>query len=265
MKIGFIGAGQMAMAIMKGILNSKNGNKNKIFTTDIVDKSMETKNLGITWLNSNEEVVKKAEIIILCVKPNQIENVLKQIEHVLSSEKLIISIAAGIEIKQMKKVLKNHDKISRVMPNVNCLCQSAACAYSLYQDNSKDSTVIEEIFSSVGTISKVPESSLDAVTGLSGSGPAYVFQFIEALSDAGVLNGLPRDISTQLAIQTVYGSCKMLIETKNHPAVSKWMVTSPGGTTIEGLKNLEEGNFNAVVMKAVSEATKKSIKLRSKI
>ena len=133
----------------------------------------------------------------------------------------------------MKNILKKHDKIARVMPNVNCLVQSAASAFSLFKENSTDTLNIIEIFSSVGTISKVPEYLLDAVTGLSGSGPAYVFQFIEALSDAGVLNGLPRDISTQLAIQTVYGSCKMLMETKNHPAVAKWMVTSPGKNQIQ--------------------------------
>jgi pyrroline-5-carboxylate reductase len=171
----------------------------------------------------------------------------------------------GIELKQMKKVLKNHERIARVMPNVNCLCQSAASAFTLLKDSEQDSKIIEEIFSSVGSISKVSESSLDAVTGLSGSGPAYVFEFIEALSDAGVLNGLPREIATQLAIQTVFGSAKMLLDTKKHPGELKWMVTSPGGTTIEGLNQLEQGKFHGVVMNAVTEATKKSIQLRSKI
>jgi pyrroline-5-carboxylate reductase len=182
-----------------------------------------------------------------------------------SEEQIVISIAAGIPISRFLEKFSEKAKIIRVMPNTPCLVGSGASALCSSKDTEEDDISIAlELFSSVGIVERVPESLMDAVTGLSGSGPAYVFQFIEALSDAGVRVGLTREQSLKLAAQTVYGSSRLLLETGEHPGKLKDMVTSPGGTTIAGIHALEKGGIRSTVIDAVVAATNRSNELGKK-
>jgi pyrroline-5-carboxylate reductase len=174
----------------------------------------------------------------------------------------LISIAAGVTLARLEAALPAGARVIRVMPNTPALVGEAAAAFALGKSaTAADGELAKKLLSAVGIAFLVKESLLDAVTGLSGSGPAYVYQFIEALSDGGVAAGLPRDISTKLAAQTVLGAAKMVLETGQHPGALKDQVTSPGGTTIEGLHELEKGKLRATVMSAVRAATEKSKKL----
>ena len=182
-----------------------------------------------------------------------------------SEEQIVISIAAGIPISRFLEKFSEKAKIIRVMPNTPCLVGSGASALCSSKDTEEeDISIALELFSSVGIVERVPESLMDAVTGLSGSGPAYVFQFIEALSDAGVRVGLTREQSLKLAAQTVYGSSRLLLETGEHPGKLKDMVTSPGGTTIAGIHALEKGGIRSTVIDAVVAATNRSNELGKK-
>ena len=175
---------------------------------------------------------------------------------------LLVSIAAGVTLARMESVLPPGARVVRVMPNTPALVGASASAFALGKSAiAEDGQLAQKLFSSVGVAYQVKESLLDAVTGLSGSGPAYVFLMIEALSDGGVAAGLPRDIATKLAAQTLLGSAKLLLETGQHPGALKDMVTSPGGTTIEGIHELEKGGLRAALMNAVRAAADKSRKL----
>lgn len=206
--------------------------------------------------------MREAGIIILSVKPQVIEKVLAEIAPVVDDKKLIISIAAGVSLAKIENALKKGSRVVRVMPNTPALVLAGVAA--LTRGNSatnEDVSFAKVIFDSVGRSVVVDEKLMDAVTGLSGSGPAYVFMIIDALSDAGVKVGLPRQLALELAAQTVYGSAKMVLETKEHPAKLRDMVTSPGGTTIEGLHALEKGKLRATLMNAVEAATARSKEL----
>jgi len=210
---------------------------------------------------SNEEVCRTAiDVVILAVKPNNVpaacEDIIK-----IPSEALVISIAAGVTLGKLEEALPGR-KVVRVMPNTPCLVGEAATAFAsgkLVTEQDKDT--VKAIFGAVGLALEVDEKLLDAVTGLSGSGPAYVFQFIEALSDGGVRAGLSRAVATQLAAQTVKGAAEMVLQTGTHPGVLKDGVTSAGGTTIAGIEALEKGGFRAATMSAVMAATKRSMQL----
>ncbi|MDH3973890.1 MAG: pyrroline-5-carboxylate reductase [Deltaproteobacteria bacterium] len=264
-RLGFIGAGNMAEAIMRGVLDS-----GKVKAAEITagDSNFERLNVivegfGIEGHNKNFEVAKKADIIILAVKPQVMDKVLADIKNEISGDKLVISIAAGVKLKTLAAGLKKGAKIVRVMPNTPALVLagiSAICPGEGIDD--ADKKALFAIFDAIGeSVLLDNEGLMDAVTGLSGSGPAFVYTFIEALSDAGVKVGLPRDISTRLAMQTVYGSAKVVKELERHPAELRDMVTSPGGTTIAGMGALEEKGFRAAVISAVEAATKRSKEL----
>ena len=220
------------------------------------------KDTGIKTTQENKKITSESDIIILAVKPNIIGSILKELKNDITPKHLVVSIAAGIPLDFIESALNKGCRVVRVMPNTPCLVGETAAGYALGKAATRDDgKLVGEILNAVGKSYLLEEKHLDAVTGLSGSGPAFVYTVIEALSDGGVKMGLPRDISTKLAAQTVLGSAKMVLETGMHPGELRDFVTSPGGTTIEGLHALEKGNIRNALIDAVETATKKSKKL----
>lgn len=264
MKIGFVGAGNMAEALMKGIISSGLARAEDIIASDVVPERRDfiAKTIGIQMTGDNIEVVRSSDAVILAVKPNHVGQVLYELKPYLTSEHLIISIAAGVKISMMEEHLNSGVRVVRVMPNQPCLVSASASAFAMGKSARKeDKETVQKILESVGVASCLDEKLLDAVTGLSGSGPAYVYMFIEALADGGVLAGLPRDVAVMLAAQTVLGSAKTILETRKHPGELKDMVASPAGTTIQGIKTLEEAGFRGAVIRAVEAGAKRSADL----
>ena len=264
-KIAFIGAGNMAEALMNGLISSGVYKPADVTGADISKQRLEYLNskYGIKTTDKNSKAVKQADIIVLSVKPNHIHSVLDEINGELTPDKIIISIAAGISLSSIAQSLENKTKLIRVMPNTPALVLAGASViYCNENVTAKEKERVKKIFESVGIAHMVEDESLmDPATGLSGSGPAYVSIFIEALADGGVKMGLPRDMAHQLAAQTVFGTAKMIIEGDTHPAQFKDKVSSPGGTTIEGIHNLEKGGFRSSVISAVEGATRRSKEL----
>ena len=263
-KISFLGGGNMAEALIKGLLNAGTVKPEQMIVNDVSTERLEylKKAYGITVEKSPREAATAAGIILLCVKPQVIDLVLSKIAPAADKSKLVISIAAGVTIARIEKMLSGEPRVVRVMPNTPALVLAgAAGAAAGTRATAEDMAVVQEIFGAVGRSVAVEEKLMDAVTGLSGSGPAYVFVIIDALSDAGVKAGLPRPLALELAAQTVFGSAKMVLETKEHPGKLRDMVTSPGGTTIEGLHALEKGKLRATLMNAVQAATERSKEL----
>ena len=217
---------------------------------------------GAATTDDNAGLAERSEVIFLAVKPQQIAQVTAELKGKISAEKLVISIAAGVRLATLAEGLGRQVRLVRVMPNTPCLIGQGACGYCLGQQATPDDgELVEELLGAVGVVHQVDEKLLDAVTGLSGSGPAFVFCVIEALSDGGVRMGLPRDIATALAVQTVRGAAEMVAATGQHTAVLRDRVTSPGGTTIAGLQALESGGLRAALIAAVETATRRSIEL----
>lgn len=265
-RIAFIGSGNMGEALIKGITGASVFKNKNIIVTDIRKERLEhIKRLyKVNTTTDNRYAVKKSDIILLAVKPQIISKVVKEIGDLIDKGKLIITIAAGITINSIQDNLKKKGKIIRVMPNTPAIVQEGVSAIACGDDISKkDIEITKRIFNAVGRTVIVDESMMDAVTGLSGSGPAYIFLIIESLTDAGVKMGLPRDISRLLAIQTILGAAKLAMESGEHPGKLKDMVTSPGGTTIVGLHVLEKGGLRSALISAVEAATKRSEELRS--
>ncbi|HUI68357.1 MAG TPA: pyrroline-5-carboxylate reductase [Nitrospirota bacterium] len=263
-KIAFLGGGNMAEALVKGLIAASTVTPGQILVTDLSSDRLEhlRKTYGILMHKSNVDAALEAEVIVLSVKPPVIEKVLGEIATAVDDKKLVISIAAGIAIMKIEKALKDGSRVVRVMPNTPALVLAGAAALAGGKNATVDDLAMaQNIFNSVGRSVVVDEKLMDAVTGLSGSGPAYVFMIIDALSDAGVKAGLPRQLALELAAQTVYGAAKMVLETKEHPGKLRDMVTSPGGTTIEGLHALEKGKLRATLMNAVEAATARSKEL----
>lgn len=263
-RIGFIGTGKMASALAKGMVDQKTVTAEQVTGTDPFPearKSFEAA-VGCQTVEAPAKVLAAADVVFIAVKPDKVEEVLVALNPHLSTSHLVISIAAGVPLATFEDNLVSGAKVIRVMPNTPAMVGAAAAGYSLgHHATSEDGKLTETLLSAVGIAVQVPESLLDAVTGLSGSGPAFVYQIIEALSDGGVAAGLPRDTATRLAAQTVLGSAKMVLETGHHPGALKDMVTSPGGTTIEGVHELEKGGLRATLMNAVRAAAAKSRKL----
>lgn len=262
--IGFIGAGQMATALAKGLISSNFTTAENVIACDPFPIACEQfeKTTGAKTIDSHSTLLQQAEIIILAVKPQVMADVLKEVSQEVMSKHLVISIAAGVSIETISNLLEGKPRIIRVMPNTPALIGCGAAAFSLGATaNAEDAKLVHSLLSTVGMAVEVPEKLLDAVTGLSGSGPAYVYQIIEALSDGGVQAGLPRNIATQLAAQTVMGAAKMVLETGEHPGLLKDQVTSPGGTTIAGIHQLELGGLRGCLMNAVQASAKRSAEL----
>jgi len=267
-RIGFLGAGNMAEAIIHGLVDSGRVKGSEITASDraIERLNVIVEGYGIEGFSKNFEVARRSDVIIVAVKPQSIDAVLADIRDEINDEKLVISIAAGISTEKIASTLKKGSKVVRVMPNTPALVLSAATAiYAGEGVSEDDKEVAMAIFEAIGKVVVIEDEGLmDAVTGLSGSGPAFVYTFIESLSDAGVKMGLPREISGLLASQTVFGAAKAVIELKRHPAELRDMVTSPGGTTIAGMAKLEDKGFRAAVMAAVEAATIRSRELGNK-
>jgi pyrroline-5-carboxylate reductase len=262
--IGFLGAGKMATALARGFIRAGLATPKQVIASDVSEaaRSAFAKETGAETTASNPEVAKFAEVLILAVKPDQVGGALGELRDAISEKHLLISIAAGVTLGKLEAGLGAAARVIRVMPNTPALVGSSATGFALGKSaTSADAEIATRFFSAVGVAFQVKESLLDAVTGLSGSGPAYVYLFIESLSDGGVAAGLPREVATKLAAQTVLGAAKMVLETGQHPGALKDMVTSPGGTTIEGLHELEKGRLRGTVMSAVRAATEKSKKL----
>ncbi|MDB6123201.1 MAG: Pyrroline-5-carboxylate reductase [Pedosphaera sp.] len=262
--IGFLGAGKMGTALAKGFIQAGLVSADQIIASDPIDAACKSfaKEVGAKSTSSNVEVAKFAQILLLAVKPDQVNGVLAEIKDQFTDKHLLISIAAGVPLAKIEAGLPTNARAIRVMPNTPALVGASATAYALGKSTlPEDGQLAQKLFAAVGIAFQVKESLLDAVTGLSGSGPAYVYMMIEGLSDGGVAAGLPRDIATKLAAQTVLGGAKMVLETGMHPGALKDMVTSPGGTTIEGVHELEKGKLRGTLMSAVRAATEKSKKL----
>lgn len=263
-KIGLIGAGNMAEALVSGILNAGVAQASAIGVTDVSSVRLQyiQDTYGVAPFSSNLDLAKWSDVVLLCVKPQTMDSVLAEIRSTLSSGMLMISVAAGYPLKRLSDHLGGDATIIRAMPNTPAIVQQGvtALAFGPQVDSSQSQFAIG-IFEAVGKVVTVEESLMDAVTGLSGSGPAYVYLMIEALTDAGVRVGLPRATASVLATQTVLGAAKMVESSGDHPAVLKDRVTSPGGTTIAGLRELEAGGLRATVIKAVEAATSRSAEL----
>ena len=262
--IGVVGGGQMGEALIRGIIESGLADADSI--TVVEPAAPRRKHLAATYqvraTDSAELLTEHSRIIILAVKPQIMNPVLAQYCNCLSSEHLIISIAAGITLGQIEQGIGEEMRIIRVMPNTPALVLAGASALSGNRNVRKEDMELGlRIFSAVGTCVEVSENLLDAVTGLSGSGPGYVFTFLEAMIDGGVLAGLPRPVAEQLALQTLYGSAKLALESGEPAAVLKGRVTSPGGTTITGLQVMEEAGLRGTVMSTVQAAAARSKEL----
>lgn len=263
-RIGFIGAGKMATALAKGFMAAGCCTAAEISASDVYPSAAaqfaESTHAKVS--PDNAGLVTASDILFLSVKPQNMAGVLTELRPLLEDRHLIVSIAAGITLATIEGGLGAGRRVIRVMPNTPCLVNESASGYALGASATpEDERVLQQLLSAVGLAVKVPEHLLNAVTGLSGSGPAFVYQMIEALSDGGVRVGLPRDVATRLAAQTLLGAAKMVLETGEHPGQLKDAVTSPGGTTIAGLHALEQGGLRASLMNAVVAATQRAIEL----
>lgn len=261
--VAFIGSGQMATALAKGWIAAGLIKAKGSVASDPVPASRVafTAVTGIKTCENNAEALKHADLIVLAVKPQMIDAVLRDLKPHVTRDQLVVSIAAGVTLKTLAAGL-GEVPLVRVMPNTPCLIGASASAFALGPlTTAKQRTAVLELLNAVGLAIEVPEKQLDAVTGLSGSGPAYAFLMIEALADGGVKMGLPREVAMKLAAQTLLGSARMVLETHQHPAILKDAVASPGGTTIAGLHALEDGGVRAALMSAVECATKRATEL----
>jgi pyrroline-5-carboxylate reductase len=262
--IGFLGAGNMAEALVKGLLRAGVAAPQEILCTDRRRDRLDelAQRYGVRTSTDNRAAAQEASVVVLSVKPQVMNKLLAEIAPALDATKLVISIAAGVPLAAIERQVGHGVRLVRTMPNTPALVGAGATAISAGEHATEaDMAQARALFDAVGRTVVVDESLLDAVTGLSGSGPAYVFLVIEALSDAGVKVGLDRRTSQDLAAQTVLGSAKLLIETGEHPGRLKDQVTSPGGTAIAGLHTLEAGGLRTTLMNAVEAATRRSHEL----
>lgn len=265
--IAFLGAGAMGEALMRGVIEARVYQPQEIVAFDLAGQRLREigETLGVRTAQNGESAAREADVVLLAVKPQAVAGTLEPLRETLKTSQTLISIAAGISTQRLESFFAEPVACVRVMPNTPCLVGEAASAICAGSHARQEHVAqAHRIFDAVGITLDVPESMLDAVTGLSGSGPAYVYVFIEALSDAGVKMGLPRDVATRLAAQTVRGAAQMILETNQHPGVLKDAVASPGGTTIAGLHALENGAFRGVVINAVEAATQRSRELGAK-
>ncbi len=264
MTIGFLGGGNMAEAILGGLLSQSLVEKSSLRVSDHNRSrltTLETK-YGVETEIDNIPLVHWADVILLAVKPQVLPLVLSELAErapACLQEKLFVSIVAGVSVERIQSLIGQDIRIIRTMPNTPALVQAGATVLSpgkLASDS--DMATARALFETVGTTEVLAEDKLDAVTGLSGGGPAFVFVMLEAMADAGVKLGLPREVALKLAAQTVYGSAKLLLDTDGHPGQLKDMVTSPGGTTIAGIHALERGGFRSTIINAIEASAKRS-------
>jgi pyrroline-5-carboxylate reductase len=255
--IGFLGAGNMAEALIRGLLHGGQPAQQILASAPRRDRLDEIVGLyDIGTSTDNREVARKSDILVLSVKPQILDKVLREVSAEIRAGTLVVSVAAGISTATIESLLPENAHVVRSMPNTPALVRAGATAISAGRHATEDDLhVAKSLFDAVGLTVALDESQLDAVTGLSGSGPAYIFLILEALADAGVKVGLSRRNAQRLAAQTVMGSAKLLLETDEHPGKLKDMVTSPGGTAIAGLHTLEQGGLRTTLINAVETAT----------
>jgi pyrroline-5-carboxylate reductase len=263
-RIAFVGAGNMAEAMIAGLVHARLLRPAQIVASDIVPRRLDWLNrtYGVDTAGSNREAVAGAQVVVLAVEPQILDEVLREIAPVVDSGMLIMSVAAGYPIASIARHLNGATRIVRTMPNTPSIIREGVTALA-HQTGlaDQDLAIARAICEVIGTVVVVAERSMDTVTGLSGSGPAYVFVMIEALADGGVKMGLPRETAQLLAAQTVAGAARLVLESHEHPANLKDRVASPGGTTIAGLHELERGCFRATLMSAVEAASRRSAEL----
>jgi pyrroline-5-carboxylate reductase len=264
-QVGFIGGGNMAEALIKGLLQGKKLTAGECRVFDVLQERLAylKKIYGVRTASTPGAVVEPSRVVILAVKPQQVPQALEALIPFWSPEKLLVSIAAGITLGQLAEPFPFPPRLVRVMPNTPALVQagiSALCRNDAAGE--ADLHLAESLFEAAGETIRLDESLFDAVTGLSGSGPAYVFVILEALSDAGVKMGLPRPVASKLALETVYGASRLARESDRTFGQLKEMVTSPGGTTIAGLHEMEKAGLRGILMNAVEAATRRSRELR---
>lgn len=262
--ISIIGAGNMGTSLLRGILKAKLATNGKIMVSGTHLEKLEK--LGSAWkvkyTLDNVEAAATADIILLCVKPFTVGKVLDQIRDALSKNQLLVSIAAGVTIESIQRRIKRNNPIVRAMPNIASTVDEGATAISFGRFVTEEhQRIAVSIFEAVGEVVIVDEDHLDPVTGLSGSGPAYIYMVIESLIDGGVKMGLPRDVATKLAVQTVLGSAKLVKDSKLHPAILRDHVTTPGGTAINAVHELESHGLRSMIINAVATATRRSKEL----
>ncbi len=264
-KLGFLGGGNMAAALVKGLLHAKVVPPADVVVSDVKQERLDllSKTHGCRTTADNHALVKECDVLVLAVKPQVIDKVLEAVAGDVDPKRhLVISVAAGVPVSAMEARLPEGTHVVRSMPNTPATVDAGATAIAPGTHATEaDLDVARALFSAVGRVVTLDESLLDAVTGLSGSGPAYVMLMIEALADGGVKVGLHRDTALLLAAQTVFGSAKLLLETGEHPGRLKDMVTSPGGTAIAGLHTLESGGLRRTLIDAVEAATKRAAEL----
>ena len=262
-KIGVIGLGKMGEALVRGMTAAQAGYSLEATTRTAESAKEAQKRLGVKCHTDNSKLAENCEILLLCVKPHQVEALLGAIQNELTSKHLLISICASITTAQLSAWSGGKCAVIRAMPNTPALINEGMTALAAGpRAESRHLHLAEQIFGTVGHTAKVEESLMDGVTGLSGCGPAYVYMIIEALSEAGVKVGLPRKVATLLAAQTLAGASRMVLERGEHPAALKDEVTTPAGCTIDGLMALEEGALRATLIRAVVAATERSRGLR---
>ncbi len=263
-KIGFIGAGTMASAIIFGLINSGKINLGNVTASEISEERARkvSKEIGINVIKDNQELVKNSDIIVLSMKPYNLEPVLYEVKDFITPDKLIVSIAAGVSTDFIEDILGHKSHVIRVMPNTPVILNegmSAVCkGRNVSEENLK---LVTDLFKSVGRCIEVPEKLFDSVTAISGSGPAFIYLIIEAIADGGVKLGLTKQAALQLAAQTCLGAAKMVLETGKHPAVLKDEVSTPGGCTIAGLMVMEEQGVRSALSKTVIETAYTAIGL----
>jgi len=262
--IGFIGAGNMAEALIRGLVRGHHVAAAKIVASAPRRERLDELRTayGIDVTQHNADVAARCNLVVLAVKPQILDKVLREVGDKLAPGTLVVSIAAGVDTATIEETVAEGVHVVRAMPNTPALVGAGATAVSAGKHASQaDVATARALFDAVGITVELDESHLDAVTGLSGSGPAYIFLILEALADAGVKVGLARRNAQRLAAQTVMGSAKLLLETDEHPGKLKDMVTSPGGTAIAGLHTLEEGGLRTTLINAVETATKRAREL----
>lgn len=264
LRLSFLGAGQMARALAGGFVRGGVVSADSIVAHDPSPAAWEqfaAQVPGARFADSNRAAIRDADLVIVAVKPPQVAAVGREIAACLGAEPLVVSVAAGIPLARLQADYGAR-RVIRVMPNTPCLVGRGACGYALGEGaTDDDARQVGRLLETVGIAFQVDESLLDAVTGLAGSGPAFVYTVVEALSDGGVRMGLPRAVATALAAQTVMGAAEMVKEGGEHPAVLRERVTSPGGTTITGMQALEQHGLRAALMAAVEAATRRSVEL----
>jgi pyrroline-5-carboxylate reductase len=267
-KMGLVGSGNMGEALISGLLKAKFVSPEQMLVFDADGERLQfiQKKYGVKKAPNNNQIASQCNPILLCVKPQSMKEVIEEMAESLDASKLLISIAAGVPLYVIESYARKQLRLVRVMPNIAVLVQEGASAIAPGNLSSEeDIQLTQSIFNCVGKSILVPESLMDAVTGLSGSGPAYVLLMIEALTDAGVHLGMTRTQAFTLASQTVKGAVNLLLETGEHPALLREKVTSPGGTTAAGLYKLEEGGFKKTLIEAVIAATERSKELGEKM